>query len=84
MPEPGPIYFLILAIVGLIGAGWTAARVRAGKSGSAALPLAFLAFAGLGLSVYIGASEAVRNGLIAALVAFLIADLILKAAKKKQ
>jgi len=83
VPEPAPVYFLILAFVGLIGAGMTAVRVRQGKPGSPALPVAFLAFTALGFAIYFGASDTVRNVLIGFLAAALVVDVVLKAGKRK-
>lgn len=83
MPERAPVYFLILAVAGLVGAVATFVRVRAGKAGSPALPAAFLVFAALGLALYLQAEEGLRNGLAAVLVALLIFDLIWKAGKRQ-
>lgn len=81
MPETPPIYFLILGIVGLFGAAITYSRVRAGKPGTFALPLAFLAFSGVAYAIYFRADDWVRNAAIGVLVVLLAADLLLKAQK---
>lgn len=81
MPEAAPVYFLVLAIVGILGAGITAMRVRSGKPSSPALPVAFLAFSGLGFAIYFGASDTIRNVLIGVLLATLAVDVVLKAGK---